>query len=89
MNLTDIDLPALKLLMRRIIETRHTTERAETFHLFRAQLLRHIELGDAVVLKPVRFYLDRLSRLPCGSEPWLDIFRALQHTLEAHTVEAV
>lgn len=82
MSLTDIDLPALSLLMRRIVHARNAAERAEVFALFRTQLLQHIELGDDLASKPVRLYLDRLSRLPCGSEPWLDIFRALQMTLE-------
>jgi hypothetical protein len=84
MSLTDIDLPALSLLMRRILHAQHVDDRAEAFFLFRAQLLRHIELGEDAALRSVRLYLDRLSRLSCGSEPWLDIFRALQRTLEVH-----
>ena len=88
MSLTEIDLPALSLLMRRVLETRRAQDRAEAFSLFRAQLLRHIELGEDAALKSVRLYLDRLSRLPCGSEPWLDIFRALQRTLEGRALAA-
>ena len=86
MSLTDIDLPALKLLMRRILEARHAGDRSEAFSLLRAQLLRHID--EDAARQPVRLYLDRLSRLPCGSEPWLDIFRALQRTLESHALPA-
>jgi hypothetical protein len=88
MSLTEIDLPALNLLMRRVLDARSSHERAEAFSLFRAQLLRHVELGDDAALKPVRLYLDRLSRMPCGSEPWLDIFRALQRTLEGRPLAA-
>ncbi|HEX7799302.1 MAG TPA: hypothetical protein VF402_03060 [Asticcacaulis sp.] len=88
MSLTDVDLPALKLLMRRILEARHAGDRTEAFSLFRAQLLRHIDTGEDAKRQPVRLYLDRLSRLPCGSEPWLDIFRALQRTLESHALAA-
>ena len=48
-----------------------------------------LEGEKSVMAQRVIVLLDRLSRLPCGSEPWLDIFRALQHTLEAHTAEAI
>ena len=42
MSLTDVDLPALKLLMRRILEARHAGDRSEAFSLLRAQLLRQV-----------------------------------------------
>ncbi|MDI7775339.1 hypothetical protein [Asticcacaulis sp. EMRT-3] len=87
MRPSDIDLPSLSILMRRVMEARQPEDRDAAFRLLRAHLLPHVETRETdEAAKPIRLYLDRLSRLSSRSEPWLDIFRALQRAVEAYAM---